>query len=301
MRLRPYFELVRLPNVVASPADSLTGWLVVGGSLASWTRSVPLALASVCLYAAGMALNDLCDVEVDRVERPSRPLPSGRVSTRSAALLSGILLAAGPCFAALTGSSRCVWVALGVAACVVAYDAYFKKSPLGPCVMGLCRGGNLLLGMSLSPNALNASCWIAVASMSVFVAGVTWISRSEVSGGRSRGVGLGVALENIGVMGWGGVMLIRHGFPNVSEDLAQIPLEGLLIVLLNALFVNLAAIRALRDLSPAGLQAAVKTGVRAVAVLDIALVTAVRGPVAALPILAFALSSYALARKFYST
>ena len=48
------------------------------------------------LYASGTALNDVFDFEVDRAERPGRPLPSGRVSSRSAAWLGGLGLAARP-------------------------------------------------------------------------------------------------------------------------------------------------------------------------------------------------------------
>ncbi|MDE2506384.1 MAG: UbiA family prenyltransferase, partial [Planctomycetota bacterium] len=235
MRVRLYFELVRLPNVIAAPADSLAGMLLVGGTLASWSRALPLALTSACLYAAGMALNDVCDIEVDCVERPGRPLPSGRVSLRTAAILAAILTTAGLGFALLTGSSRCVWVAAGVAGCIVAYDAYFKKTPLGPLVMGLCRGGNLLLGMSVIPGALRLIPGVAVASMTLFVAGVTWISRSEIGGGRSRGVLFGVVLENVGLLGCLSAALVR-GFPNAATDLALIPLEGLLILLAGAFF-----------------------------------------------------------------
>ena len=55
--------------------------------------------ASMILYASGTALNDVFDIEVDRAERPGRPLPSGRVSVRSAAWLGGLGLLLGPAFA----------------------------------------------------------------------------------------------------------------------------------------------------------------------------------------------------------
>ena len=48
------------------------------------------------LYASGTALNDVFDFEIDRAERPGRPLPSGRVSSRSAAWLGGLGLVLGP-------------------------------------------------------------------------------------------------------------------------------------------------------------------------------------------------------------
>src|SRR6516164_6711151 len=83
--ITPHMQLVRLPNVFTAAADSLAGWLLVGGTLAEPRRWLPLAAASMVLYAAGMALNDYFDVDIDRVERPGRPIPTGRVSATFAA------------------------------------------------------------------------------------------------------------------------------------------------------------------------------------------------------------------------
>ncbi|WP_375373510.1 UbiA family prenyltransferase, partial [Micromonospora sp. ATA51] len=51
---------------------------------ASWTPDAALAGASVLLYWAGMAANDWADRHLDAVERPERPIPSGRVSPPAA-------------------------------------------------------------------------------------------------------------------------------------------------------------------------------------------------------------------------
>ena len=148
MALKPYLQLVRLPNVFTAAADSLAGWLLVGGGLAAFDRWLPLSAASMAIYAAGIALNDVFDYAIDLEERPGRPLPSGRVSRRFAAWLGGILLALGPCLAALSGSWSSLAVALALVACVLGYNAGLKRTVLGPEVMGACRGLNLLLGMS---------------------------------------------------------------------------------------------------------------------------------------------------------
>ncbi|NEB17053.1 UbiA family prenyltransferase, partial [Streptomyces coelicoflavus] len=51
--------------------------------------------SSLCLYEAGMALNDWADREEDAVERPHRPLPSGRVRPAAALTAAGALTGAG--------------------------------------------------------------------------------------------------------------------------------------------------------------------------------------------------------------
>src|SRR5262245_6959520 len=95
-KITAYLQLIRMPNVLTAAADSLAGWLLVGGSLAAPGRWVPLVLASMVLYASGTALNDVFDLEVDRAERPGRPLPSGRASARLAAWMGGLGLLVGP-------------------------------------------------------------------------------------------------------------------------------------------------------------------------------------------------------------
>src|SRR4051794_18903735 len=94
MGLKAYLQLVRLPNVFTAMADGAAGWLLVHGSLDRPAAWVPLVAASACIYAGGIALNDAFDAETDRLERPGRPIPSGRVGrTTAATLASGLLIA----------------------------------------------------------------------------------------------------------------------------------------------------------------------------------------------------------------
>src|SRR5262249_51124740 len=147
MALKPYLQLVRLPNVFTAAADSLAGWLLVQGSFARPAQWLPLCGASMAIYAAGIALNDGFDADLDRAERPTRPLPPARVSVRFATWLAVGLLVIGLALAALSGP-RSLMVACLLVACVLAYDSGLRRSVLGPEVMGLCRGLNILLGMS---------------------------------------------------------------------------------------------------------------------------------------------------------
>ena len=83
--LRPYVELLRPPNVTTALGDVLAGYAVAGRGQPQ--ALPPLLMATMCLYAGGVVLNDVCDVDIDRIERPERPIPSGRVSRRAAATL----------------------------------------------------------------------------------------------------------------------------------------------------------------------------------------------------------------------
>jgi 4-hydroxybenzoate polyprenyltransferase len=296
-----YLQLIRLPNLFTAAADSLAGWLLVGGPLGDLARWVPLGLASMSLYAAGMALNDVVDLEVDRRERPGRPLPSGRVSVRVARFLAAAGLIAGPILAALSGSPASGGVAAILALCILGYDLGLKKTILGPELMGACRALNLLLGMSQAPALGGPVAWTAAVAYGLFVAGITWISRSETETGRTGGLLGGLTLQNLAILALAWAALGHRRFPLADPERPLIPAEGLLVLAIVALIVNLSASGALREPTPARFQATVKTGIFSLIWLNVGVVAAVRGPLPALAIAAFWVPAFLLGRWLYST
>ncbi len=84
-RAGAWAELLRLPALFTVPGDALAGAAAAGAR--PGPRTLLAIASSLCLYEAGMALNDWADRAEDAVERPHRPLPSGRV--RPAAALTG--------------------------------------------------------------------------------------------------------------------------------------------------------------------------------------------------------------------
>ena len=147
VRARSWAELLRLPALFTVPGDALAGTAVVSARPAPRTF---LAIASsLCLYEAGMALNDWADREVDAVERPHRPLPSGRIHPAAALGAACVLTGAGLSLAAWAGRPA-LTVAVPLAATVWAYDLVLKNTRLGPAAMATARGLDLLLGASAS-------------------------------------------------------------------------------------------------------------------------------------------------------
>ncbi|MGE3820083.1 MAG: UbiA family prenyltransferase [Isosphaeraceae bacterium] len=302
MALKPYLQLVRLPNVFTAAADSLAGWLLVQGTLREPARWLPLCLASVLIYAAGIALNDYFDFAIDQIERPSRPLPTGRVSRRFALFLGIGMMAAGVALVALSSPTRSTCVAVLLIMTVLAYDLVLKHTPIGPIAMGACRGLNLLLGLSAAADLGGSVGWLAAGSFGLFVAGVTWISRSETQTGKSAGPVLGWAFQNLALFGLFAVAMQAARFPTIDGVRPPIvPLEGLLVLLVVAWVVNAATGRALRLPTPLHRQMAVKTGVLALVWLDVGLVAAVRGPVHALAVAALWVPAFLLGKWLYST
>jgi 4-hydroxybenzoate polyprenyltransferase len=187
----PWLRLVRLPNLATAAADSLAGYLVVSGLQAvQWPPAACLlaVLASLAFYAAGMVLNDVYDVAIDRAERPERPLPSGAIPVGRAAAIGNLLMAVGAvaaCGAAFVANTPWpAFVGAALTATIWLYDVRAKATPLGPAAMGTCRGLNWLLGMTAAGGPTAVHQWAIPLGMAVYVAGITLLARDEA--GRSR-------------------------------------------------------------------------------------------------------------------
>ncbi len=171
-RLADLADLIRAPAALSVPGDS---W---AGAAHAPTGAWGMPLASTCLYWSGMALNDWCDRRVDAVERPERPIPSGRVSPGSALAVAVGLGAAGVGLSAAIGGRRALAVSIPLAAMVATYDAVAKDHPAGPLVMASTRGLDVLLGACASP----LSAWQPALAMAGHTAALTALSRGEVHG-----------------------------------------------------------------------------------------------------------------------
>jgi hypothetical protein len=189
--LLAWLRLLRLPNHATAVADVLAGFLVCSGPRPlDWPPTACwLAIAaSLCFYAAGMVLNDVFDVELDRHERPERPLPSGAISVATASQAGHGLLTLGAAAASATAfASGRPWPALVGAALTAAiwlYDRRAKATAFGPAVMGGCRSLNWLLGMTAAGGPAAPHDWLVPIGMGLYVAGITLFARDEA--GRSR-------------------------------------------------------------------------------------------------------------------
>jgi 4-hydroxybenzoate polyprenyltransferase len=180
-RLRDLVELVRAPAALTVPGDTLAG-----AASAGWpagVRTAALPVASTCLYWAGMALNDWADRRVDAVERPERPIPSGRVPASTALAVASGLTVAGIGVAAAAGGRRSALTAGVLAAAVWAYDLAPKQGPLSVATMASTRGLDVLLGASAGGVAGLRRAAVPAALVGLHTGGVTALSRGEVHGG----------------------------------------------------------------------------------------------------------------------
>lgn len=289
MILRAWLELLRPANVATALADVLAGFAIAG--LQNRPALPWLLLATACLYAGGIVLNDFFDRHLDRVERPERPIPSGRVGAPAAAALGAILLAAGWIAASHHATRAAGGVALAIAGAVVLYDAWGKRSRVfGPINMGLCRALNLLLGVAAVPAAL-PQAWPLAGIPLTYIAAVTTLSRGEVRGGNHRAAT--VALISLSAALAGLLAVALRAGANLAPALA--------LVMALMWRVIPAFVHARRLGEPAAIRVAVKRGVLSLVLVDAAIAAAYAGPLYAALVLATGLVAGALARWFAVT
>jgi 4-hydroxybenzoate polyprenyltransferase len=265
-RLRAYLQLMRFPAVFTALADIFLGFLLTHERLSPARDLAALLGASSGLYLAGMVFNDLFDRNVDARERPGRPIPSGRVSRRSAALLASTLLVLGVACAALV-TVQSLEVALVLAVLVLAYDGYLKKTPLGPAAMGGCRFLNVMLGASAAGGATWAAPQLLVAlSMGIYVAGVTWFARQEAELSARTPLIRAALTLHAGIAGLVAIVLTSH------ESAGPVMWQALAALALGIAWINVRAAAAIGQPVPKNVQAAVKQMLLAIVWIDAAMV-----------------------------
>ncbi|MER6170321.1 SCO3242 family prenyltransferase [Streptosporangium sp. NPDC001681] len=171
--MRALLELVRAPAALSVPGDTMAGAAAAGRPATPGP-----AVASLFLYLSGMALNDWADRKIDAVERPERPIPSGRITPGRALGIAVTLTGAGLLTAALADGRRGLARAGLLAGAVWAYDLGLKRTAAGPAAMAACRALDVLLGTG---ERAGTGGLMALA-IGAHTYGISLLGRAEVKG-----------------------------------------------------------------------------------------------------------------------
>jgi 4-hydroxybenzoate polyprenyltransferase len=193
LTLRDVLRFAR-PATLAAPAAGVAGGAVA--ATGGWPADpFPLVLAvtsALLLTGASNGLNQIADVETDRINRPERPLPSGRMSLREAFWLTGALLAGAFLTAAAGGGAylACVVITVPVTAAYSFPPLRTKRIPfLANATIATPRGLLLVLaGWAVGGGIARQEAWILGGLMWLYVFGVsTTKDFADAEGDRATG------------------------------------------------------------------------------------------------------------------
>jgi geranylgeranylglycerol-phosphate geranylgeranyltransferase len=128
-KMSGFFEIARIPNCFMMGFAVLVGeFMTLGPAMPAYSAMVGF-LVGFSLVAGSMAVNDILDAEIDQINTPSRPIPSGRVSKTEAAAFATITLAVG-LFLAFALSTVNLLIAILAVALMFYYNRFGKKTGL---------------------------------------------------------------------------------------------------------------------------------------------------------------------------
>ncbi|MCG9134031.1 UbiA family prenyltransferase [Candidatus Poribacteria bacterium] len=144
-----YLELTRPINgVIAFISAWLGGMFASQGSVANIIdiRLLLVSISALVLLSAGNAINDYCDYDIDRINRPKRPLPSGRIRRRDALIFAIVLVAIGIWLGILINRNA-TGIAILVCLALVSYAFWLKRTPfIGNLVVSGLTGLTFIAG-----------------------------------------------------------------------------------------------------------------------------------------------------------
>jgi 4-hydroxybenzoate polyprenyltransferase len=179
-----WLNVARVSNTPTVVSNSVAGAVLVSAAPDAATVAA-VAAAMALFYTAGMVLNDVMDLDIDRRERPERPLPSGEISRGAAIGATVALFAIGEILLATQGW-RAATAGLGLIALIVVYDAWHKGNALSPVLMAACRAMVYVIAALAIAETVTDAVWGAGAMLLVYVVGLTQVAKAEGSGIAAR-------------------------------------------------------------------------------------------------------------------
>jgi len=146
--MNPYIQLVRPSVILLGAFGALVGAIVSG--FTSPLLIVIAMLVALFIGAGGNVINDYFDYEIDKINKPNRPLPSGKVSQKTALMYSVILYTIGIVLAVYL-NIYCLLLAVFNTIVTIVYSWKLKKQlVIGNVVPSWLAASSFLFGALLT-------------------------------------------------------------------------------------------------------------------------------------------------------
>lgn len=188
MRLRGLIETMRLPNSVLSGIGAVFSILVFTSYNPKVLALLIGFLTGFLLTASSMIINDVVDLEVDRVNKPWKPIPRGDITPGFAKQVSLSLVVAGISVNIILGVVAVI-VALAYALIGIGYS-YMRRYTWSHMLVALSTTGPIVYGYTVSgssPEDLLFAVLFAATMFTVNLAREFLKAIQDIQGDKARG------------------------------------------------------------------------------------------------------------------
>ena len=292
-----YLLLIRLPNLFTLPSNILLGFVLVTTFTLTITSAVQILILiaiSTLLYCVGLVLNDLFDYEIDKKERPNRPLASGKISRKIAIIIVTTFTAIALILSLLV-SVTSFGISVLLLVIIFGYDKYLKNTNAGPFTIAAARVTNVILGSSANIIGVdnftqNIPFMFVISITFVYVSLIGFLSRYEVQGFNENIKSYLIPIIIAGIVSSILVFNLIGFFKH----------ESLLILALFS-FIMAKAIYKIHKKDSTGIQQTIQLMILSVIILDSIFLTGIAGLTVGAPVLILLAPLLILARKMYMT
>ncbi len=142
--MKEYFQLIRIKNCIMAGLAGVVGYLIANNTLGFNIIYVFLVIFFICGF--GNIINDIFDIEIDKINKPNRPLPSGKIKIKEAKILAIIFLLLGLVISLLINIYAFL-LAIINSLLLYLYAKKFKKyKPVGNIIVSYLTGSVFLFG-----------------------------------------------------------------------------------------------------------------------------------------------------------
>ena len=161
MKFKGPLKIIRPVNCLFATFTTFLGfWYLMDSSpfsILHFPLPITLACLSTFLIAAGgYAINDFFDFEIDKINKPNRPLPKGEISLKQVKTYSMMLFVTGLIMAFFTRNQYCFVIAIINMLSLYLYAKDFKKTFLfGNFIVAWNACSTFIYGALISSNLRN--------------------------------------------------------------------------------------------------------------------------------------------------
>lgn len=258
MSLSPYVTIIRPANAVVSGITAIIAYLIASGTTPLSAFLLFFIVTVIC--GAGNVLNDYFDLEIDRINRPDRPIPSGAISAKNAAIWAGVLFALG-ILASLATNLWCLVIAAFNTLLLIAYAAKLKRMPLFGNLSVAYLSGSVFLfgGVLVGPESFTVTLPLFAITFFGTLAREILKAAEDIEGDAAGGAKTLPMILGVQKSGYLAIILILCAIAASILPYARWGIVYLAAITVIDLFILYAAAKSIRCRTPADLIAAKST------------------------------------------